>query len=79
MLNNQVKKLQDMMQTIQMNLANTQSKNEVKPLKPDKPDATMETCSARENPIHYALRTKHSLRGWQCHKHNNRYFKIIII
>jgi hypothetical protein len=62
-----------MMQTIQRNLANTQNRNEVKPLKPDKhkDDATMETCSARENPIYYALRTKHSLRGWQCNKHNN--------
>jgi hypothetical protein len=71
-LNNQVKRLQNMMQTIQRDLTNTQSRNKVKPLQPDKDkdDAAKETCSARENPIYYALRTKHSLRGWQCNKHN---------
>lgn len=59
------------MHTIQRNLANTQSKNQVKPLQPDKDCAAKETCSSIEKPIYYACSTKHSLKGWQGNKHNN--------
>ena len=71
MLDNQVKILHDMMQTIQKNLCNSQRMNDVKPLNPNKFDAATETCSTRENPIFYVLRTKQSLRGWHCYKHNS--------
>ena len=54
-----------------MNLYSPQIESQVKPLKldKDKDDVAKETCSARENPIYYALKTKHSLRGWQCNTH----------
>ena len=41
----------------------TSLKKKAKPLKLDELDATMEKCSARENPIYYALRGRH------CYKH----------
>jgi hypothetical protein len=58
-----------------------QIRNQVKPLQPDKDDATKKACSIIENPIYYALRRTNSLKGWQCIKHNknnNIVIKIII-
>jgi len=62
------------MKTLQVDFTNTQCRDEVKPLKlgKRKDDATMETCSTKENLIYYALRIKHPLRGWQSNKHNNK-------
>ena len=59
-----------MIQLIQRNFTNTQRKDKVKHLKPDKHYPT-NTYLARENHTYYALRTKHSLRGWQCYNNNN--------
>ena len=52
-----------MMQPIRRNLANTQSKNKFKHLKPSKYDVTIKTCSIGDNHIYYALRIKHSQGG----------------
>jgi len=70
-LNNQVKRLQSMMHTLQRNLTSAHIGNLVKPLELDKDDATKKTFSITKNPIYYASRTKHFLRGWQCNNHNN--------
>ena len=60
-----------MIHKLQRNLANTQKKNQVKPLEPnkDKDDVAMGTCSTRQNPIYYASRTKNYLRGLQFNKY----------
>ena len=56
-LHEQIKKLQDMMHTLQRNLANAQFGSPSKLLKiyKVKEVASKEACSARENPIYYAL------------------------
>ena len=70
-LNNQVKQLQGMIHILQRSLANTQMKEKIELPKPskDKYVDAMGACSARENPIYHALRTKYSLRAWQCNNY----------
>ena len=74
-LPDQIKRLQGMVHKLQKNIVDTQIGNWAILLQLDKykDDIAKETCLGRENPIYYALSTKHSLRRWQCYKHNNTY------
>jgi hypothetical protein len=34
---------------------------------------TKKRCSTTKNSVYFALKTKHSLRGWQCNKHHHHH------